>query len=81
MVLPAPLGPVTSISSPGETVMLISLSTAVLPNDFVTRVSLTTGAGAKEPLVPGPCAASTRVVVRAPLVATVRYPTPFLTTG
>jgi hypothetical protein len=59
----------------------MSLKTADLPNDFVTRVSLTTGAGATAPLVPVPCATATPFVVGAPLVATVRYPTPFLTTG
>jgi len=43
VVLPAPLGPVTSTSSPGPTVRLMSFSTEVRPKSFDTRVSLTTG--------------------------------------
>ena len=46
VVLPEPLGPVTSRISPGVTERLMLVSTGVLPKSLETWVSLTTGLGA-----------------------------------
>ena len=55
MVLPAPLGPVISTSSPDPTENVTSLKMELGPKDFATPTSLTTNsegcaAGASEPL-------------------------------
>src|ERR1700682_5838736 len=51
VVLPTPLGPVTSISSPGATDRLMSRRTAVRPNDFDRPVSLTAACTFAAPVV------------------------------
>ena len=55
VVLPEPLGPVTSKSSPWATVTLTPFRTALRPKDFVTSTSLIAGCAAGSPLVPGRC--------------------------
>src|SRR5438477_4375912 len=87
VVLPAPLGPVISTSSPRATVKLTSAKTAVRPNDLLRCAMRTAGAATAAPLVAGrepalplfagfSCAATRSVsVARAPLEITPRCPT------
>src|SRR6266702_2511160 len=53
VVLPAPLGPVISTSSPRATVKLTSAKTAVRPKDLVTCAMRTAAGGVAAPLVAG----------------------------
>src|SRR5437899_527873 len=87
VVLPAPLGPVISTSSPLAMVKLTSVKTAVRPNDLLRCARRTAGAGVAVPLVAGREAASpllagfsfaatrSESVARAPLETTPRCPT------
>src|SRR5260370_1386129 len=84
VVLPEPLGPVTSSNSPGATLRLTPFRTAVRPKDFVTPTSLIAGSAATSPSVPGrclsapffwPCASVPFLDARARPVVAGRLPT------
>src|SRR6266567_752765 len=65
VVLPAPLGPVISTSSPRDTLKLTSEKTAVRPKDLVTCAMRTAGAGGDAPLEAWGCAPFPLVAWRA----------------
>src|SRR5437899_6414638 len=87
VVLPAPLGPVISTSSPLATVKLTSVKTTARPNDLLRCAMRTAGGGVSAPLVAGRetalpllagfsiAATRSESVARAPLETTPRCPT------